>query len=316
MQRLRASLEHNFGPVIMAALADPEVVEVMVNPDQTLWVERLGRGMEQAGTFPHAQSRLVISLVASALDTTATPERPIVEGELPPLAAGGGSRFEGLLPPVVAGPSFAIRKRASRVFSLDEYVAAGILDATMKEALVEAVASRRNILVAGGTGSGKTTFVNALVQAMADRCPEDRLILIEDTAELQAASHNHVFLRTSDHVDMRRLVKAAMRLRPTRILVGEVRDGAALDLLKAWNTGHPGGVATVHANSAAGGLLRLEQLMAEASPAPMQALIAEAVALVVFLERTPLAPGRRVREVARVRGFDSPTQTYLTEMLE
>lgn len=312
--RLIASLEHNLGPVIMEALGDPEVVEIMVNPDCSLWIERLGAGMARHGEFCTEKSRLVISLLASSLDTTATPDRPIVEGELPKLSAGGGSRFEGLLPPVVAAPSFAIRKRASRVFSLQEYVEAGILDDALRRILVEAIQDRRNILVAGGTGSGKTTFVNALVHAMAERCPDDRLVIIEDTVELQAANPNHVFLRTSDHVDMRRLVKASMRLRPTRILVGEVRDGAALDLLKAWNTGHPGGVATVHASSAAGALTRLEQLTAEALPGVTTApLITEAVDCIVFLERT--ATGRRMGEAARVSKFDPQSGTYCLEMI-
>ncbi len=313
MERLRASLEHNLGPVIMAALRDPEVVEIMLNPDQTLWIERLGQDMVQHGTLAPAQGRLIVSLVASALDTTVTPERPIVEGELPPLAAGGGSRFEGLLPPIVAGPSFTIRKRASKVFTLDEYVDSGILAPEARIVLDEAVASRRNILVVGGTGSGKTTFVNALIDGIATQCPEDRLVLLEDTAELQSRSPNTVFLRTSDGVGMQRLVKVTMRLRPTRILVGEVRDGAALDLLKSWNTGHPGGVATVHAGSAAGGLIRLEQLIAEATPAPMRTLIAEAVDLVVCIERTPA--GRRVSEIVRVRSLDPKTLSYDLEYL-
>lgn len=309
MDRLRASLEYNLGPTIMAALGDPDVVEIMLNPDQTLWIEKLGLGMAQHGRLPEHQGRLIISLVASALETTVTVERPIVEGELPL----DGSRFEGLLPPIVAGPSFTIRKKASKVFALEDYVVFGALTASGCDILTQAVAEHRNILVVGGTGSGKTTFVNALIASISLFCPEDRLLIIEDTAELQSQSANTVFLRSSDFVPMQRLVKAAMRLRPTRILVGEVRDGAALDLLKSWNTGHPGGVATVHANNAAGGLIRLEQLVAEATPAPMQALIAEAIDLVCFIERTPT--GRRISEIVRVRGLNPQTLNYDLERL-
>lgn len=319
MDRLHASLEHNLGPAIMDALRDPDVIEIMLNPDQTLWIERLGQGMAQHGSLSAAQGRLIISLMASALETTVTVERPIVEGELPAISAGGGSRFEGLLPPVVAGPSFTIRKRASKVFTLEEYAAAGILDTADRAVLEQAVAEHRNILVVGGTGSGKTTLVNALMEAVAVQCPEDRLLILEDTAELQSRSRNAVFLRSSDFVSMQRLVKVTMRYRPTRIIVGEVRDGSALDLLKSWNTGHPGGLATVHAGSAAAGLVRLEQLIAEATPAPMQALhalIGEAVDLIVFIERAPsCVAGRRVSEIARVTGIDPKTRNFELEYL-
>ncbi len=309
MDRLQASLTHNLGPTIMAALHDPDVIEIMVNPDQTLWIEKLGQDMALCGTLPPAQSRLIISLVASALETTVTVDRPIVEGELPL----DGSRFEGLMPPIVSGPSFTIRKRASRVFTLSDYVDSGILLPAASDLLSQAIETRRNILVVGGTGSGKTTFVNAIIDGISRYCPTDRLIIIEDTAELQSASENTVFMRSSDGVPIQRLVKVSMRYRPTRILVGEVRDGSALDLLKAWNTGHPGGVATVHAGSAAAGLLRLEQLIAEATPVPMPALIAEAVDMICFIERAP--GGRRVSDIVTVKGFDPITRSYDLEHL-
>lgn len=309
MDRLLASLTHNFGPIIMEALRDPDVIEIMVNPDQTLWIEKLGQDMALHGKLAPAQSRLIISLVASALETTVTAARPIVEGELPL----DGSRFEGLMPPIVSGPSFTIRKRASRVFTLDDYVASGILPPSASVILAQAIESRRNILVVGGTGSGKTTLVNAIIDGISRTCPNDRLIIIEDTAELQSSSDNTVFMRCSDGVPIQRLVKVSMRYRPTRILVGEVRDGSALDLLKAWNTGHPGGVATVHAGSAAAGLLRLEQLIAEATPVPTPALIAEAVDMICFIERAP--GGRRVSDIVTVKGFDPVTRTYDLEHL-
>lgn len=309
MNRLQASLTHNLGPTIMAALDDPDVIEIMVNPDQTLWIEKLDQDMALCGTLAPAQSRLIISLVASALETTVTAECPIVEGELPL----DGSRFEGLMPPIVSGPSFTIRKRASRVFTLSDYVDAGILQPAASNLLCKAIETRRNILVVGGTGSGKTTFVNAIIDGISRHCPTDRLIIIEDTAELQSASENTVFMRSSDGVPIQRLVKVSMRYRPTRILVGEVRDGSALDLLKAWNTGHPGGVATVHAGSAAAGLLRLEQLIAEATPVPMPALIAEAVDMICFIERA--LGGRRVSDIVRVKSFDPTTRSYDLEHL-
>ena len=164
-----------------------------------------------------------------------------------------------------------------------------------------AVASKLNLLVAGGTGSGKTTLTNAILAEIVAHSPEDRLVILEDTAEIQCAAENAVSLHTSEPVDMSRLLKSTMRLRPDRIIVGEVRDGAALTMLKAWNTGHPGGVATIHSNSARSALQRLEQLTAEASHQPMQAVIGDAVDLVISIERT--AKGRRIAEILHVIRF-------------
>lgn len=309
MNRLLASLQHNLGPAIAEALTDPAVVEIALNPDGTLWIERTGEPMTLAGSLEPDKGRLVVSLVATALGTTVTAERPVVEGELPL----DGSRFEGLLPPIVASPSFSIRKRCSRIISLTEYVDSGVMPSLVRDAIVRAVLDRLNILVVGGTGTGKTTLVNGVIQAMADLCPSDRLVIIEDTSELQSASANTVFLRSSDYVSIRDLVRATMRLRPDRILVGEVRGGEALDLLKAWNTGHSGGVATVHANGAVAGLIRLEQLIGEASASPMQTLIGEAIDIVVYLRRSKA--GREVAQVASVAGFNWQTQNYSLEMI-
>ncbi|WCB46528.1 P-type conjugative transfer ATPase TrbB [Nitratidesulfovibrio vulgaris] len=309
MNRLLASLQHNLGPAIAEALTDPAVVEIALNPDGTLWIERAGEPMTPAGSLEPDKGRLVVSLVATALGTTVTAERPVVEGELPL----DGSRFEGLLPPIVASPSFSIRKRCSRIISLTEYVDSGVMPSVVRDAIVQAVLDRRNILVVGGTGTGKTTLVNGVIQAMADLCPSDRLVIIEDTSELQSASANTVFLRSSDYVSIRDLVRATMRLRPDRILVGEVRGGEALDLLKAWNTGHSGGVATVHANGAVAGLIRLEQLIGEASASPMQTLIGEAIDIVVYLRRSKA--GREVAQVASVAGFNWQTKNYSLEMI-
>jgi type IV secretion system protein VirB11 len=300
--RLLASLEHNLGSGIMCALRDPDVVEIMLNPDGQVWIEKHGQDMAVLGTMPAEKGRLILSLVASGLDTTVTRENPIVEGELPL----DGSRFEGVMPPVTAAPSFTIRKKASKVFTLNDYAEQDVLPAHMIPFLEAQVAARKNILVVGGTGSGKTTLVNALIQIIADKCPNDRTLIFEDTMELQSKSPNTVFFRTSDHVGMQRLVKVGMRYRPTRIIIGEVRDGAALDLLKAWNTGHPGGIATVHANSAAEGLDRMEELIAEATTAPKQRLIGNGIDLVVFIERAP--GGRRVSEIMRVNGWHAESR--------
>nr|WP_272871902.1 P-type conjugative transfer ATPase TrbB [Agrobacterium tumefaciens] len=302
-RRLIANLRDALGDVIVAALNDLAVVEVMLNPDGKLFIERIGEGIKHAGNMIAHDAEAVIGRVAHALSTEINRERPIISGELPL----GGHRFEGLLPPAAPSPMFTIRKRASILISLDQYLMDGILTTAQVAVIREAIAQRLNIVVAGGTGTGKTTLTNAILRELVDVTPEHRLVILEDTAEIQCAAENHVILHTTDTVDMNRLLKSTMRLRPDRIIVGEVRDGAALTLLKAWNTGHPGGIATVHANNAKAALTRLEQLVAEVSSQPMPEVIGEAVDLIVSIERTP--KGRIVREILRVDGFRGAYQT-------
>jgi len=300
-ERVREKLLRELGPNIRAALADPQVIEVVLNPDGKLWVERLGEEMQTVGDMAASNAESLMATIASSLSTTITRERPVLEGELPT----DGSRFEGMIPPIVVRPSFAIRKKASRVFSLEEYVGNGIMTEAQRLGIVEAVKSRRNILVVGGTGTGKTTLLNAIILVISEVSPEHRVVIIEDTVELQCSSKNVVQLRTSDSVTMQGLLRVTMRLRPDRILVGEVRGAEALALLKAWNTGHPGGLATVHANDASAGLLRIKQLIEEglqggkADPE----VIAEAVGLVVVIKKTSEAPGRQISEMVRVLGY-------------
>jgi type IV secretion system protein VirB11 len=263
--------------------------------------------MQPVGTMAAATTESLIATVASTLRSTITRENPILECELPL----DGSRFEALIPPVVSAPVFAIRRKASAVFTLAEYERQGIMTARQRRAIETAVSERHNILVVGGTGTGKTTLANGIIAHMVAVSPEHRLVVIEDTAEIQCAAPNAVVMRATDTVDMQRLLKATMRLRPDRIIVGEVRGGEALALLKAWNTGHPGGVSTVHANHARAGLQRIEQLIAEVSKTPMPALIAEAVNLVVSIVKTPTRPGRRIAEVVAVAGFAEDDYRFL-----
>jgi type IV secretion system protein VirB11 len=312
--RVREKLLRELGPNIREALADPLVIEVVLNPDGKLWVERLGEEMQVVGAMASSNAESLMATIASSLSTTITRERPVLEGELPT----DGSRFEGMIPPVVVRPSFAIRKKASRVFSLAEYVRKGIMTEAQRLGIVEAVKSRRNILVVGGTGTGKTTLLNAIILVISEVSPEHRVVIIEDTVELQCSSKNVVQLRTSDTVTMQGLLRVTMRLRPDRILVGEVRGAEALALLKAWNTGHPGGLATVHANDASSGLLRIKQLIEEglqggkADPE----VIAEAVGLVVVIQKTSVAPGRRVSEMVRVEGYESGAYVLVDDFSE
>lgn len=295
--RLIRKLQEALGDQLCVALDDATVVEIMLNPDGRLFIERLGHGVAPAGEMSAATAEVVIGSVAHALHSEADDDRPIVSGELPI----GGHRFEGLLPPVVAAPTFTIRRRASRLIPLDDYVAAKIMTEHQASLIRNAITSRMNIVISGGTGSGKTTLANAVIAEIVETAPDDRMVILEDTAEIQCAAENAVALHTSDTIDMGRLLKSTMRLRPDRIIVGEVRDGAALTLLKAWNTGHPGGVTTIHSNTAESALRRLEQLTAEASQQPMREVIGEAVDLIVSIERTP--KGRVVRDVLHVESF-------------
>ena len=286
------------GAEIAGWLADPAVIEVMLNPDGRLWIDRLRTGIaDTGGGMSAADGERIIRLVAHHVGAEVHAGCPRVSAELPET----GERFEGLLPPVVAAPSFAIRKPAVAVFTLGDYVAGGIMTAWQAEALADAVAARRNILVAGGTSSGKTTLTNALLAEVAKT--DDRVVLIEDTRELQCAAHNLVSLRTRDGVaSLAGLVRSALRLRPDRIPIGEVRGAEALDLLKAWGTGHPGGVGTIHAGSALGTLRRLEQLIQESVVMVPRALIAETIDVIAVLVRD--GTGRRSAELAEVAGLD------------
>jgi len=290
------------GPEIAAALADPLVTEIMVNPDGALRLDRLGEGRTDMGIrYDPAQIERIIRLVASHARTEVHAASPIVSAELPPHGEGAGERFEGVLPPVSLAPCFSIRKPAARVYTLLDYVNDGIMDADAARLLSLAVVERRNILVAGGTSSGKTTLANALLAELAQL--DERVILIEDTRELQCAAPDVVALRTREgSVSMADLVRSTLRLRPDRIIIGEVRGREALDMLKAWNTGHPGGIATVHANNAISALYRLEQLVQECVVTVPRRLIAEAIDMIVFIAGRGL--GRRVETIARVAGLD------------
>ena len=282
------------GPAIAAWLEDPGVVEVMLNPDGRLWVDRLTEGLIDTGErLAAADGERIVRLVAHHVGTEVHSAAPRVSAELPET----GERFEGLIPPVVTAPAFAIRKPAVAVFTLDDYVAAGIMSADEADVLRRAVDRRRNVLVAGGTSTGKTTLVNALLAEVAKTT--DRVVLIDDTRELQCKSPNLVALRTKDGVaSLSDLVRSSLRLRPDRIPIGEVRGAEALDLLKAWGTGHPGGIGTIHAGSALGALRRLEQLIQEAVVTVPRALIVETIDLIAVLAGR--GPERRLAELAAI----------------
>ena len=303
LEMLRTAL----GVDIVSALDDAAVIEIMVNPDGKLWLDKLTTGMVDTGvTITPEQAERVVRLVGTHINQDVTTENPIVSAELP----GNGERFEGLLPPVVSAAAFAIRKGAVAVFKLNDYVKAGTMSKDQSEVLQYAVEARQNIMIVGGTSSGKTTLANALLAVVAQT--GDRVVILEDTRELQCEAKDTIALRThGKNVRLADLVRSTLRLRPDRIIVGEVRGAEALDMLKAWTTGHPGGIATVHANSAKAGLTRIEQLILEGVQTVPRVLIAEAIDVIVFISGR--GPKRRIETIARL--IDVKGEAYELEPL-
>ena len=305
--RAKIKLERDLGPVIMGALADPKTVEIMLNSDGKLWQERLGEKMQQIGTLSASRSESIIKTLAGFHGKEITKGRPLLECELPI----DGSRFAGQFPPIVPAPTFAIRKKAIAIFTLTHYVAAGIMTSAQLVVIEAAVKNHRNILVTGSTGSGKTTLVNAIINHMVVIDPSERIVIIEDTGEIQCAADNFVQYHTTLDISMTLLLRTSLRMRPDRLLVGEVRGPEALDLLMAWNTGHEGGAATLHANHARAGLVRMAQLISMHPDAPkhIEPLISEAVQLVIHIARSQ--DGRRVEEIVEIQGYEDGH--YLTQ---
>lgn len=308
-QRAKQKLARDIGPELLAAINDPKTVEILLNADGRVWQERQGERQQLIGALRQAQSQAIIETIAGYHGKEATKDNPLLEGEFPLC----GSRFAGQLPPVVRAPVFAIRKKATAIFTLAQYVDAAIMTAAQRQLIVDAIKQHQNILVVGGTGSGKTTLVNAIINQMVEQDPAERVVIIEDTGEIQCAAENHVQYHTSIDVTMTMLLKTTLRMRPDRILVGEVRGEEALDLLDAWNTGHPGGAATLHADSALKGLTRLRSLVSrnKSAPSDIEPLIGEAVQLVIHIART--TAGRRVQEIVEVSGYENGR--YITKTL-
>lgn len=322
-RRIEDKFLRELGPDLRRVLDDEKTEDVCLNQDGKVWVKRGGTGFRYEFDMDPYFALLMIGTAAYMRENRiVNADNPILEIDLPIYK----SRFEAIIPPVVVSPIFAIRGRARYVPTIADYVASGIVShredplnvkrrAEDRLAMCEglghgeifelAIKQRWNVLVAGSTGSGKTTLCNALLEAQKRLTPNHRTILIEDTPELNCEVENFVAMLSSNKTTMLDCLKATMRLKPDRISVGEVRGGEALTLLKAWNTGHPGGFATLHADDAYGGLLRLQQLVAEATDSSQEEFIAKAVNLVIFIDGDPDLPrGRKVKEVCLVSGYE------------
>jgi type IV secretion system protein VirB11 len=287
---------------LVSFLEDEAVVEIMLNADGSIWIERAGEGMScSLVTMTPEDALRMLRIVATEMNVELSERHPSIAGKLPIWRA----RVQASIPPIVDAPVFALRKPAKLVFDLKDYVGRGILTPEEADALRRAVRDRENILIGGGTGSGKTTFANALLREIA--LTDARIYLVEDNPELQCMSRNKVQVLVQPPVyGWNRAIVDAMRFRPDRIVIGEIRDGAALEMLKAWNTGHPGGLSTVHANGTRAMLDRLCQLIEEIVPVAPRALVAETVNLCVHIRRDPAHPaGRSLTGIDRVLGLSS-----------
>jgi len=306
-RRLLEKLNRLLGEEILGALSDDDVTEIIVNADGSLWTES-SAGMKETGHFlPAPQIESVIKSVATAAGELANHFSPLVEAELSSFSA----RFEGVLPPLSTGPLFVIRKPAKTVYPLSSYLKSGILTEAQFHSLKLAVAERKNILVAGATGSGKTTLVNALIkEAVEVGSPGERFVLLEDTYELQCSAKNSVHLHTTEKINLLRLTQISMRLRPERIIVGEVRGAEAHALIKVLNTGHPGGISTIHAETASGAIRRLELLIEEAGVKASRELIEETIGLIVVIGRDGNGK-RKVNEISFAKGFSRDLESSL-----
>ncbi len=310
-ERKLDALRHALGPTILAALVEPTVVEILANPDGRIVLDLVGVGRQDTGERLGVEAReRAIRLIADYVGESVVREDPRLAGVLP----ATGERFQGLMPPVATAPTFSIRKRPAVIWTLDGYVGDGILSSEQADVLRDAVSERRNILISGGTGSGKTTLANAVLAEPAFAA--DRVFLIEDTPELQCSAWDQVSVLTRRQprgIGVVDLVRDALRMRPDRIVIGEIRDGAAaLETLKSWNTGHPGGLSTIHANSAEGALRRLEDLLGEVTGILPRRMIAESVERIVHIARTPA--GRRVEAVIAVEGIEA--EGYRTHRID
>lgn len=308
-KRVTERLRRDLGPLVEGALNDPKTTDILLNADGQLWLKRLGEPTRVIGTMEAWRATSIIKTLAGLLGKTVGAKEPILDGELP----FGNERFAGQLPPVVSSPCFAIRKPAITVFPLDSYVEQGIMTQAQCDAIKKAVREHKNILVVGGTGSGKTTLINAVIQEMVDNDPNERVFIIEDTGEIQCSAINCVQYHTTLEVSMTDLLKTTLRMLPDRIIVGEVRGSEALDLLDSWNTGHDGGAGTLHANSAESALQRLKSLVTRNKHAPsdIEPLIAEAVHVIVQINRK--SEVRRVEAILEIVGYENGN--YITNTL-
>ena len=300
--RQMAMLKREMGAEIFECLKDPDVENICLNgTDNQVRVNRRGSGWSVLMTMGKSQANSFISTVASLSDKIINDRQPTIEARLP-----DGNRFTGYLGSIATGPGFSIRRRAAVIHTLADYVASETLSPEHHTLIVRAVKQRLNIIVAGDTGTGKTTLTNAILHTISEITPDHRLLIMEDTPELQCASENHELFVSTVHFGLEDIIKLSLRSIPDRLIVGEIRDGvAAWALLNAWYTGHAGGLSTLHATDGEGVLERLEIILNREGSASGK-MIASVCNLIVFIEKNqPTKSKRRVTELLFVKGYEA-----------
>ena len=308
------------GAPVVELLNREDITEIYVNDDGFIRYESYREGKIKTKIYLEpAKVQAVIELVAGQIGKIVNEDIPSISAEI----QGYGARFQGEIPPIVRQPQLNIRMKAVKIFSLEDYVENQVLTNAYKAYIEKAIESRKNILIVGGTGTGKTTFLNAILAAIAEISPYHRIISLEDLPELQcpADDYSPMFTKQDTGQDgikynMTRLLAECMRRSPDRIVVGEVRDGAAYTMLKAWNTGYEGGACTVHANGTEEGLTRIKSLAQEDPDAAgdLKELIGEAIDVVISIAHVELPDGRKsriVNDIIEVDGYDSREDRYI-----
>jgi len=311
-QRVLAQLMDTLD-VLRPYFADGEINEIMINGPDDVFISKHGEDTKVRVKLSAPNIRAAITLIAGLMEKEVgeKSKQRVLSARLP------GFRIEALLPPVaVNGPSMCIRRHAARVFSIEEYVASGVISEKYAGLMEQAIAAKENFLIVGGTGSGKTTLMNTALSMVPK---EERLFVIETVHELKITSPNAVLVECDDEQGMtaRRAVRTAMRYAPKRVIVGELRGPEAYDWMDAANTGHPGSAATIHANSASRALGRLENLVLMADMGiPHEAIrvaIADTLQWMFYIKRE--GSKRAVSEVCRLHGFDRASGDYSLEHL-
>lgn len=288
-------------------LIDDDVCEIMVNDDSKVWVDTFSKGLIYTGKIltNDIVSNIIVQ-IANHSHKICNKDSPLLEAEILNM------RFQGFLSPdIVKNSSFCIRKHAKKIFNLDDYVQNKTMTKYQKEIIIQAIYNRKNIIVAGGTGSGKTTLVNALLFEIAKL--NNRIIIIEDTKELKCDAENKLALISTKTTSMEDLLRATLRSRPDRIIVGEVRGSEAFTLINAWSTGHKGGISTVHSNSAFHTLTRIETLVGFGTDKVQPSIIVDAIDVIIYIKKTPT--GRVIEEIRKVITYDKKKEEYITEKL-
>ena len=320
MDNLNKTLDVMLGSALVELMQRKDITEIYINDDGLIRYDSHEEGKVKSNIYLAPNKvQAIIELIAGQVGKIVNEDIPSVSTEI----RGYGCRFQGELPPIVRNPQFNIRKKATKIFTLESYIDNGTLTQNYVDYLKNAIKRRKNILVVGGTGTGKTTFLNAILDAIAKISPYHRIISLEDLPELQCPADDYSPMFTKQETgkdgvryNMTRLLADCMRRSPDRIIVGEVRDGAAYTMLKAWNTGHEGGACTVHANSAEQGLTRIKSLAQEDPDAAgdLKELIGESIDVVVSIIHVELADGKKsrlVNDIIEVNGYDSSRDAYI-----